>query len=304
MKTDRRAIKGNGMTGNTKFDEFIAEEVRAIKGVYVPVKAGLLRRALIRQTRCAKLHPNPDDEFCMPKVGPNYGIISDYMSRFREERAHSRQYCDERLVVEKIRPDGYLILNGHHRWAAALRLGYPRIPIEIVDLTDETDVRAILKRSNHDKRVALDLDEVVFANGDAPMERALPFPVRKVYKERLRLGIPALFRFLNKKGYDVWVYTAGYYSADYIRRLFRKYHVHISGAVTGLGRKTADAAKVRKEMETLIGNKYPVTIHIDSDMLLRVSGRTKEVDEFAIGGSAAEWSQRVMEIIGKIDRHE
>lgn len=94
-----------------------------------------------------------------------------------------------------------------------------------------------------------------------------------------------------------------YYSADYIRRLFKKYHVHISGAVTGLGCKTADAAKVRKEMETLIGNKYPITIHIDKDMLLRVSSRTKEVDEYEIGGTASEWSQRVMEIIKKIEKH-
>ena len=292
------------MAGNTQFEEFISEEVKTLKGVYVPVKAGILRRALIRETRCDKLHPNPDDEFCKPKVGPNYGIISDYMNRFREERGHSRQYCDERLVVEKIRPDGYLILNGHHRWAAALRLGYGRIPIEIVDLTDETDIREILKNSKHDKRVALDLDEVVFVSGDAPAEKPLPFPTRKVYKERLRVGVPALFRFLNKNGYDVWVYTAGYYSADYIRRLFKKYHVHISGAVTGLGRKTADGAKVRKEMETLIGNKYPVTIHVDNDMLLRVSGLTKEVGEYAIGGASAEWSQRVMEIIKKIEKHE
>ena len=292
------------MAGNTKFDAFIAEEIKKIKGVYVPVKAGILRRALIRWALCKKLHPNPDDEFCMPKVGPNYGIISDYMNRFREERRHSRQYCDERLVVERIRPDGYLILNGHHRWAAALQLGYPSIPVEIVDLTTETDIREILKSSNHDKRVTLDLDEVVFAKGDAPAEKPLPFPTCKVYKERIRLGVPALFRYLNKKGYDVWVYTAGYYSADYIQRLFKKYHVHISGAVTGLGRKTADGAKVRKEMETLIGNKYPVTIHIDNDLLLRVSGKTKEADEYEIGGPPAEWSQRVMEIMEKIDAHE
>ena len=153
-------------------------------------------------------------------------------------------------------------------------------------------------------RVSFDLDEVLFVSPQTHRtEPALPFPTRKVYKERLRLGVPALFRYLNKNGYDVWVYTAGYYSADYIRRLFKKYHVHISGAVTGLGRKTADGAKVRKEMETLIGNKYPITIHIDSDMLLRVSGRTKEVDEYAIGGAQEEWSKRVMEIIGKIEQH-
>lgn len=53
------------MAGNTKFDDFIAEEVRKVKGVCVPVKAGILRRALIRSARCDKLHPNPDDAFCI-----------------------------------------------------------------------------------------------------------------------------------------------------------------------------------------------------------------------------------------------
>ena len=146
---------------NTAFDEFIASEVKKYKGVYVPVKAGILQRALIRWTPCASLHPNPDDEFCSPKVGPNYQIISEYMYSFRLERQSSKQFIKEPLTVQKIRPDGYMILNGHHRWAAALQLGFRRIPIEIVDLTQEMDIRNILQYSKHDKRVTLDLDEVV-----------------------------------------------------------------------------------------------------------------------------------------------
>ncbi|MBQ9924277.1 MAG: ParB N-terminal domain-containing protein, partial [Clostridia bacterium] len=138
---------------NTAFDEFIASEVKKYKGVYVPVKAGILQRALIRWAPCASLHPNPDDEFCSPKVGPNYQIISEYMYSFRLERQSSKQYCEEPLIVEKIRPDGYMILNGHHRWAAALQLGFRRIPIEVVDLTQEMDIRNILQYSEHDKRV-------------------------------------------------------------------------------------------------------------------------------------------------------
>ena len=190
----------------TSFDEFIAEEVKKYKGIYVPVKAGILRRAIIRKARLSRLHPNPDDEFCMPKVGPNYQIISEYIRSFRLERAHSKNYCEEPLTVEKVRPDGYLILNGHHRWAAALRLGYSRIPIRIVDLTRDTDIKTILKNTRHDKRVTLDLDEVVFRKpGEGPLEKPLPFPAGRIYKERLRLGIPALFHYLNKKGYDIWV---------------------------------------------------------------------------------------------------
>ena len=290
---------------DSAFDEFIAGEVKKYKGVYVPVKAGMLRRALIRWAPCASLHPNPDDEFCSPKVGPNYRIISEYMNSFRMERRHSKQYCEEPLIVEKIRPDGYLILNGHHRWAAALRLGFSRIPVEIVDLTQEMDIKAILKESKHDKRVSLDLDEVVFrSETDALLEKPLPFPLRSIYKQRLRLGIPALFHYLNKKGYDIWVYTAGYYSADYIQRLFRKYHVHVTGAVTGTGRKAADTGAVRKELETMIAAKYLETVHIDNETVLRIFSRTREAADYDLGPAQADWPQRVMDVMETFERHE
>ena len=288
---------------NTAFDEFIASEVKKYKGVYVPVKAGILQRALIRWAPCASLHPNPDDEFCSPKVGPNYQIISEYMYSFRLERQSSKQYCEEPLIVEKIRPDGYMILNGHHRWAAALQLGFRRIPIEIVDLTQEMDIRNILQYSKHDKRVTLDLDEVVFCKAkDAPAEKPLPFPWRSIYKERLRLGIPALFRYFNKKGYDIWVYSAGYYSADYIQRLFKRYHVHVTGAITGTGRKVSGNAEVKKELTAMIAAKYPETVHVDSETVLRVFSRTKDVAEYRLEGTEA-WSQRVMDVMETFQSH-
>ena len=289
---------------NTAFDEFIASEVKKYKGIYVPVKAGMLRRALIRQAPCSSLHPNPDDEFCSPKVGPNYQIISEYMYSFRLERQSSKQYCEEPLIVEKIRPDGYMILNGHHRWAAALQLGFRRIPIEIVDLTQEMDIRNILQYSKHDKRVTLDLDEVVFRpEGDDPAEKPLPFPLRNIYKQRLRLGIPALFHYLNKKGYDIWVYSAGYYSADYIQRLFRKYGVHVTGAVTGTGRKTGENKETRRELEALITAKYPETVHIDDMAVLRIFSQTKQVEEYNLGEGTEAWAKRVIDVMETFERH-
>ncbi|MBQ6359256.1 MAG: ParB N-terminal domain-containing protein [Clostridia bacterium] len=289
---------------NTAFDEFIASEVKKYKGVYVPVKAGILQRALIRWAPCASLHPNPDDEFCSPKVGPNYQIISEYMYSFRLERQSSKQYCEEPLIVEKIRPDGYMILNGHHRWAAALQLGFRRIPIEVVDLTQEMDIRNILQYSEHDKRVTLDLDEVVFRpEGDDPAEKPLPFPLRNIYKQRLRLGIPALFHYLNKKGYDIWVYSAGYYSADYIQRLFRKYGVHVNGAVTGTGRKTGEDREIRRELEALITAKYPETVHIDDAAVLRIFSQTKQVEEYNLGEGTEAWSKRVIDAMEAFERH-
>ena len=152
--------------------------------------------------------------------------------------------------------------------------------------------------------MTLDLDEVVFCRAeDAPAEKPLPFPWRNIYKERLRRGIPALFRYLNKKGYDIWVYSAGYYSADYIQRLFKKYHVHVTGAITGTGRKVSGDAEIKKELSALIAAKYPETVHVDNETVLRIFSRTKAVEEHDLPG-AETWSQQVMDVMETFQSHE
>lgn len=50
--------------GNIQFQEYLANEVRKVQGIYVPIHAGIIRRLLVRKTSMKRLHPNPDDEFC------------------------------------------------------------------------------------------------------------------------------------------------------------------------------------------------------------------------------------------------
>ena len=107
------------------FQEYLAEEIKKYGGVMIPVKAGLMERLLVKEAEIKKLHPNPDDEFCMPGIGPNDRIISDYMARYQRYGSMKNPDAIEEdpLIVEKVHPDGYIILNGHHRWAAFWRLG-------------------------------------------------------------------------------------------------------------------------------------------------------------------------------------
>ena len=55
------------------FQEYLAEEIKKYGGVMIPVKAGLMERLLVKEAEIKKLHPNPDDEFCMPGIGPMTG---------------------------------------------------------------------------------------------------------------------------------------------------------------------------------------------------------------------------------------
>ncbi|MBR6008481.1 MAG: ParB N-terminal domain-containing protein [Clostridia bacterium] len=289
--------------GNTRFQEFLAQEVKKYKGIYVPVKAGLLKRVFVREVPLKKIHPNPDDEFCAPEVGPNNEIVSRYMQVFADNHLHHmKHYCEDPVLIEKIRPGGYMILNGHHRWAAALRLGYKRIATRTVNLTGEMDVKLMLQNSVHTRRATLDLDEVVFAkDGSVPAEKELPFPFSKLYRERLRLGVPALFRLLNREGWDVWVYTSQYYSPEYIRRLFRKYHVRVTGVVTGAARKTGNDSAAG--LEKLVKDKYQSTLHIDSETVLFTRADGGEFEDLRLPGESV-WSAEVMEIVRRLKPHE
>ena len=186
----------------SEFDLFLQEEVQKQKGVAYPIKAGLFERLTTKELLCDKLHPNPQDEFTFPEIGPNYEIISNYEKQIVYNARTHQDIFEEPIMVEKLYPHGYLILNGHHRWAAAKRLKIKKIPVKIINLALESDIKKILENSRHDKRATFDMDEVVFRADDAPhLEKKLGFPFSIKHKRRIRLGIPALFYNLSKNGY-------------------------------------------------------------------------------------------------------
>lgn len=288
----------------TQLSEYVSNDIEKQKGVYMPVRAGLIERMLVRKTLCSKLHPNAEDEFSIDSVGPSYRIIGEYEKKFREAMQFERKIFDEPLLVEKLRPKDYLLLNGHHRWAAAMRCQIKKVPIKIINCASESDIKKILEKSNHDKRVAIDLDEVVFRPADYQYleKKSFSFPLSLRFNQRIRLGVPALFYFLSKHGYDIWVYAKDYYSIDDIQKFFKTYSVHVDGIITGYGkRQNRTESEIR--MEKLISNKYSMTIHIDNDMVIETHGKTKEFNEYEINSSGEDWSKNTIAIIEEIEKN-
>ena len=147
-------------------------------------------------------------------------------------------------------------------------------------------------------RVSLDLDEVVFGKeGDEYLEKALPFRPNRIYKERIRLGIPALFIALKRAGYDIWVYTSQYYTADYLKHCLMHYHAPVTGIVTGTARKGPPGSDTMKELEKLMTDKYEKTIHIDTGSVIVTAHGSKDFEEYRLSGSPATWSREVLDIL-------
>ena len=293
----------------TEFSEFVANDIKKYEGVRIPLKTSLFKRIFKRWTKCSNLHPNPDDEFCFPTVGPSYSIISDYEKRMKLEMEHGGSpwdITDERIMVEKMYPDGYTIINGHHRWAAATRLGIKKAPIKILNLMHEENIIDIIERSKNDKRVAIDLDDLIFVNeAEYPAEKKLPYLADLRYdKKRIRLGFPALCRFFQSRGYDVWVFTSEYYSVDHIEGLLKRYHVTPDGIITASGRIEKTEENKKKRIREMMKKKYIRTITLYNDLMIVVNSQTGDSDQIPLEGSANEWVLDVEKAVKGIEENE
>jgi hypothetical protein len=289
------------------FDKMLMQRIEDERGKYIPIKASAMERFTVKHVDPDTLHVNPDDEFCFKDIGPSFRIIQDYVNDINHMGSIRSADPFEPLIVEKTSPDGYMLLNGHHRWAAAMKAGLKAVPIKIVNLALESDIKTMLENSKHDKRVTMDLDEVIFRNeGDPELEEEPKSAGGAKLKKRIRKGIPSLFHHLNKTGFDVWVYSADYYSIDDIKDFFERYAVSVNGIITGTGGERYARSKAAKEMLKLIDNNYEKTIHIDNDMLVvtKDSSSTGEFQEYDIPEDVSNWAVYVVERLGEIDKNE
>ena len=91
----------------------IREDLEKTEGKRDVVKANPIEMMMVKKVSPEELHVNPADEFSFPDIGPNDAVF------------------EEPILVNKIKYGGYLILNGHHRWAGALKARVKKIRIKI-----------------------------------------------------------------------------------------------------------------------------------------------------------------------------
>ncbi len=89
-------------------------------------KASLWERLTKRKAKVSDLHANPLDEFSNPQIGPCDSAVSKYMKEINTTGKLSIP-----IEVQKLSIGGYEIVNGHHRWLAAQKVGLENVPIRI-----------------------------------------------------------------------------------------------------------------------------------------------------------------------------
>jgi len=144
-------------------------------------------------------------------------------------------------------------------------------------------------------RVSFDLDEVLFVNPKThKIEPELPFPLRNIYKERLRLGAPELINKLQEMGYEVWVYTSSFRSERYIKGLFRHYGIKFDGIVNGTRHLKEVQQGHSQILPQKVPNKYRISLHIDDEAVICSYGREYGFDAYQLDAQDDEWEEKVI----------
>lgn len=278
--------------------EKVLKDVEKYDKVRKPVKAGLIERCITKYCSPKQLHPNPADEFSQNDVGPNFGIVGKYVDEIKYNESLSLPIFKEPIIVQKMEPEGYLLINGHHRWFAAMRMGTKKIHVKVVNLVSEDDVERMIAGTVNDKLASFDLDEVLLT-GDAANQAELRDSLfSRKYKERLRKGVPEVIKFLQERGYDVAIYTAGYFSEDDINDFFSMYDIKVNIIINGFNEKRRNNnANGTGKLKTLIEEKYKKLVHIDNAAVLCTNRETKEFEDFEID-AAKNWEDEIVRVIG------
>ena len=145
-------------------------------------------------------------------------------------------------------------------------------------------------------RVSFDLDEVLFVD---PKKYEIEEPLRGLagmfFKEKLRKGTVELIHELQKRNFEVRVYTSSYRSEDYIKRLFKHYGIVFDGIVNA-ERHNKEVQRGRSQrLPQKMPPHYQISLHIDDEENIIRSGASYGFHVFRVYEPDDEWVQKVLD---------
>lgn len=154
-------------------------------------------------------------------------------------------------------------------------------------------------------RVSFDLDDTLFVDPQKfKTENALRFPFNKIYRERLRFGTVALFKYLKENGIEAWIYTTSFRSERYIRGLFRRYGIRLCEVVNGERHEREVQRDGRDAMPSKYPAKYRIDLHVDDDVSVKQNGDIYGFRVLIVGAEDEQWTNKIIERIEEIRTFE
>lgn len=279
--------------------DVVLKDVEDNSGKRQVVKAGLIERCAIRHCAPEHLHPNPADEFSQSDVGPNFSIVGDYVDQIQHNIKLELPIFAEPVIVQKLKPEGYLLVNGHHRWFAAVRMRVKKLHIKIVNMISDVDVARMFDNTDNHSLVSIDFDEILLAKDEENQAPILESLFSRKIKERLRAGAPEIIREFQNNGFDVCVYTAGYFTEEDFEDFFSMYDLKINIVVNGVNEKRNNTESNSKRIQDMLRNRYKRIVHVDNESVICTDCVNKSYEIYDFEDMEKSWKDNVIKIISE-----
>lgn len=154
-------------------------------------------------------------------------------------------------------------------------------------------------------KISFDLDEVLFVSPDNyEVEPELRFPLNKMFPERLRKGTVYLINELQRRGFEVWVYTSSFRSEVYIKSLFRNYNIKFDSIVNGYRHKKEVQGNREMTLPQKMPSHYRISLHIDDEEVVVKNARAYGYRVLQIYEPDPDWTQKVLDEAERIRKLE
>jgi hypothetical protein len=154
-------------------------------------------------------------------------------------------------------------------------------------------------------KISFDLDEVLFVSpDDFEVEPELRFPLNRMFPERLRKGTPKLINELQRRGFEVWVYTSSFRSEVYIRTLFRYYNVRFDDIVNGYRHKREVQGNRSITLPQKMPGHYRISLHIDDEEVVVQNARNYGYRVLRVCEPDDNWVEKVLDEAERVRKLE
>lgn len=154
-------------------------------------------------------------------------------------------------------------------------------------------------------KISFDLDEVLFVSPDNyEVEPELRFPLNKMFPERLRKGTVYLINELQRRGFEVWVYTSSFRSEVYIKSLFRNYNIKFDSIVNGYRHKKEVQGNREMTLPQKMPSHYRISLHIDDEEVVVKNARAYGYRVLQIYEPDPDWTQKILDEAERIRKLE
>lgn len=150
-------------------------------------------------------------------------------------------------------------------------------------------------------RISFDLDEVIFVD---PSRYDIEEPPRGLagwmFKERLRKGTIRLIHELQRRGYEVWIYTSSYRSELYLERLFKHYGIVFDGIVNAERHNREVQRDHNQRLPQKVPPHYQISLHIDDEESVVKSSRSFGFHALRVYDPDEAWVKKVLEAAERV----